>query len=890
MPKKLKELYSSRPRHNGLGELITRTKFWNVLVLLLCLVFIPYAVYVKKQNNDLQDAQIKALQVSLQSKINTFNALLNNMGGALNVVSHLPDIQYILASNGEIRPATKNFLNELLLTFKRFDQIAIINDQGDYRFLVYKDIGQAVMVTPEKLGQFEDQNFFRQLRNGRENYTYISTFYFEPKPNSLHDFMPSFYLSMPLFNQQDEFIGAIVLKIALDLRYQRISENAAPTSIIQHMDIFNGDWFVNDLNPQLSLLGGREANGNGVRNDNPSLWEALSTHKSGIYEDDQGIFVYTSVMPLAQERANDSAWRFDPAQLGDYQYIFVNLISWQNLHALTPWKTQLLAGIVLFAIVTFIAFVVATRIENSEFVREKSQQLEDLFHLNDAIIDNLGAALIGIDQQGTITRFSRHAENLFGYQAEEVEGSNVKILMRADIAAKHDGFLSDYVKDTQAGMSKIRSILGKTRVLIAKAKDGNEFPVEIVVTKVPFGDTYRFVGLITDISERLSMQSEIDDALTQAKHASEHKTAFLARMSHEIRTPMNGIYGTLQLLRSRLKDSENHELIEKSIYSCKALLTIINDILDISKIEANRVDLEALPFNFVGIINDVINDLKSPAEQKGLRLKVEGLDTFRDGWIGDPTRIRQILINLTANALKFTAEGGITIKVSNSRNGSLIFSVQDTGIGIEAEHIERLFQPYEQADKTTARRFRGSGLGMSICHELCRLMDGKISVDSTMGLGTTFTVSLPLKSIAVAPLEDYTFSEVPDLKGHKILLAEDNVVNQTVFEAMINDTLADITIANDGNEAMALIDSGDFEIVFMDIHMPNMDGVTCCKKIKDLNPLTPIIAVTANVQADDIANYKAQGFDDVMPKPFELSHLYALLIKYLDTHKLRRRV
>lgn len=889
MPKRYKDIAPQYQHSNGWSGLLTRTKFWTIFALLSLFTFIPFGFYVTNQNDKLEESYVEASKIALNTKIASVNQLFTNMGGALNVMSNLPDLVSALDTGQAIKPDTVEFLSELLLTFKRFDQIAILNANGGYHFLEYKELGQGVVVPKAELGQFPQQDFFETVRAGRDNYAYVSSFVFERKASVNGNITPSFYMSMPIFNDSGNFIGAIALKIATDMRYQRIANDATPFASIKHMDIFNGDWFSNDLNPSLALLGGREMTGRNVENDDPTLWREFSTHKMGTYSNSDGIYTYAAIMPLALDRSTDGIWRFDPSQLGNYQYIFVNLTRWEDIYSNAPFETQLAIGLMLLIIVVFVSFVAATRSENTQFIREKSQQLEDLFQLNDAIIDNLGAALIGINQQGIITRFSRHAETLFGYQAEDVEGSNVKILMRADIAAKHDSYLSDYIKDTQAGMSKVQSILGQTRVLIAKAKDGKEFPVEIVVTKVPFGNTYRFVGLITDISERLSLQDEITEALKNAKEASEHKSAFLARMSHEIRTPMNGIYGTLQLLRSRLRHSEHHDLIEKSIYSCKTLLTIINDILDISKIEANKIDLEEVPFNFIGIVNEVVSDIKDLAEQKGLTIDIEGMNNFHDGWLGDPTRIKQILLNLCSNALKFTNQGKIVINFSNANASGLIFQVQDTGIGMNPEQAARIFTPFEQADKSITRRFGGTGLGMSICYELSRLMEGSISVQSEEGEGTTFTVKLPLKHIAVTPDQDHTYSEVPDLTGHKILLVEDNVVNQTVFEAMLNDTMAELQIANDGLEALDILRNFEPELIFMDIQMPNMDGMECCKKIKADDPLIPVVALTANVMTSDLREYRKKGFDDFMPKPFEISKLYSLLNKYLDTRKLRKR-
>ena len=880
MPKRLKDLYFAKQQPHNWRAFITRSKFWFVLVLLLSLVFIPFGIYIDRHNSAIKKNEIHALEIAIQNKVNTFETMLSNMGGALNVVSQLPGIRAAINSQTEIAPDSITFLNELLLTFTRFEHIALINRTGKYRLFLKKELGQSIAVAPQKLGQLEDPAILSALQYGQENYAYVSSFYFEPSSLGGDLLQPSFYLSMPIFDKTGAFGGAIILKIALDLRYQRAAENAAPNSQFLHLDIFNGDWFVNELAPAKGLIGGSPATQTAVSVENPALWQAIQQHISGVFENEQGIYVYSSVIPFKLGN-NELSWRFDPTHIDKYQYVFVNLLPWQNLHAKTPYLLQTLAAGMLFSSVLFVAFVVATRLEDSEFIKQKNQQLEDLYHLSDAIIDNLGAALIGIDQEGIITRFSHHAEILFGYEAEEVEGSNVKILMRADIAAKHDGFLSDYVKDTRAGLDKVRSILGKTRLLIAKAKDGTEFPVEIVVTKVPFGETFRFVGLITDISERIAMQEQISHALDRAQAATDQKTAFLAQISQDIRTPMDGIFGALQLVKYHPHPSAQDSIIEQSIFACKSMLSSMSNLLDIAKFEADSIDLACLPFNCLGLVDEIINDIKIPAKLKGVDIRLQGLEHFKDGWIGDPSRVKQILFNLAANAIKFTHKGHITITLGNSPHGHLVFVISDTGQGMTAEQLSKVFQPNGSYH---------NGIGLLISRDICQLMGGSLNIESAPQKGCSVTLELPLPPAHVSLEEDHSFTQVPDLSGRRMLLLDDNIVSQALLKGLVNDTHITVDIAFNQEEAIQKLAEQHYELAFIDAGNAHLDLAKCCCTIKAQCPLLPVVAIHCHFNANTSQDYKAMGFDEVLLPPCERRALFEMIHKYVDYTATRRGV
>ena len=391
------------------------------------------------------------------------------------------------------------------------------------------------------------------------------------------------------------------------------------------------------------------------------------------------------------------------------------------------------------------------------------------------------------------------------------------------------------------------------------------------------------------------MSAEIDKAfneLTKEKEisdsANEAKSQFLANMSHEIRTPLNGIYGSLQLMHQRdMVLEERERLIENSMLSCKSLLTIINDILDFSKIEARQLSLEQLPLDFTKIAHHVISDLSPLAATKNIIIEVTQRKDYNEGWVGDPVRIKQILLNLLSNAVKFTEQGSIELsfgQMSSQGKTWLSFDVTDSGVGMSESVLDRLFERFEQADKSTTRKFGGTGLGMAITKALVELMEGKLEVHSEVGVGSCFSVYLPLRQTDLSQQHNINKVQLvaPDLDGVDVLLAEDNKVNQTIFKAMMKSTGASVSVAENGQEAIELMSKVEADIVFMDIQMPILDGIAANQIIRSRYPKVPVIALTANVMEHDVQLYKSEGFVTYIGKPLEMATLYSSLERYLS--------
>jgi signal transduction histidine kinase/CheY-like chemotaxis protein len=390
------------------------------------------------------------------------------------------------------------------------------------------------------------------------------------------------------------------------------------------------------------------------------------------------------------------------------------------------------------------------------------------------------------------------------------------------------------------------------------------------------------VGYVADAvrTMRASVKAR-EDAEAKAIEASRAKSAFLAMMSHELRTPMNGVLGLAHALRGTALDARQAEYLEMIEESGQGLMAILNDILDLSKIEAGKLSLEVAPFDVRKLALQTRAVWSESARLKDLDLILE-VSPSTPAWVaGDAARVRQILMNLVSNALKFTDAGRVVIRLG-AEASVVTISVSDTGVGMSAEQIKRLFTPFSQGDRSTARRYGGTGLGLSICRQLADLMAGEILVVSEPGVGSTFTVRLPLPE-ATAPVLAPVPAPAPQLDGARVLVVDDNAVNQTVARAILEAVGAVVAVANDGHAALARLRIEEFDVVLMDVHMPVMDGVEAVRRIRageagrrDL----PIVALTADAMLGDGERLIAQGFDDAHPKPVQPAKLLATIASH----------
>jgi signal transduction histidine kinase/CheY-like chemotaxis protein len=381
-------------------------------------------------------------------------------------------------------------------------------------------------------------------------------------------------------------------------------------------------------------------------------------------------------------------------------------------------------------------------------------------------------------------------------------------------------------------------------------------------------------------------QKRLKEAMIQAEEANKAKSRFLANMSHEIRTPLNGILGLTQVMMNEVTNPEHQKFLEMIHSSGKNLTQLINDILDFSKIESGKLELENLNFNFSKIIYNDIDRYKFLAGQKGLSLTCEIDDSIPKEVIGDQVRISQIVTNIIGNSIKFTSEGEINVKFSLLEEiGDRVLiqgMVKDTGIGIAKEAQDRIFQSFDQADNSVTRKYGGTGLGLSIVKNLVKLMDGTIAVHSPIdktgnnGSCFTFTVKLTVPEKAVkhpaAGRNDKTFKN-----AIRVLIVDDNPVNLIVARKMVEKFGAEVTTIDSGLKAIKLVTEKEFDLVLMDIQMPELDGHDTTRQLRELNYTKPIVALSASAYKEDIQNSFKAGMNDHLQKPFTEAELFRVI-------------
>ena len=497
------------------------------------------------------------------------------------------------------------------------------------------------------------------------------------------------------------------------------------------------------------------------------------------------------------------------------------------------------------------------------------------------IIDTAHDAFIAIDSSGRITDWNPQAEAIFGRTSEEAVGRDLAdtIIPEEHREAHRRGI--EHFHATGEG-----PVLGRLIELPALHRDGHEFPAELTISALETESGHSFNAFLRDITERKGTQEELVLARDQALDASRQKSEFLANMSHEIRTPMNGVVGMTELLLETELTPEQQQYAQLARTSSEALVAVVNDILDLSKIEAGKLEIDRADFRLGELVEDVCELLAPVALEKGLEFSTFVESDLPPVVQGDEVRVRQVLLNLVANAVKFTAEGEVNVHaLLDDAHGpaGVRFEIKDSGIGIDPGHLDRLFESFSQADTSTTRRFGGTGLGLTITKQLTEMMGGEISVTSEPGRGSTFTATLPLEPSTVAADEVEAFEPRSDLESVRVIVADDNPTNRFIFAHHTTAWGMEVTTAADGKQAITRMrqaaDRGQpFQVALVDMRMPELDGIALAREVRADPALssTPLLLLSSSF--DDRHAARAAGIDMQLPKPVRREKLFDALV------------
>jgi two-component system sensor histidine kinase/response regulator len=483
------------------------------------------------------------------------------------------------------------------------------------------------------------------------------------------------------------------------------------------------------------------------------------------------------------------------------------------------------------------------------------------------LVDNGLDAIVSVGADQRIVLFNRTAEQIFARSREDVLGRTVDLLVPEEHRLGHAGRLARYLDGS------VRSPTGSLRITgTAERRDGSRFPFESTMSMVVIDGQPIATAQIRDISDRIDLEKARNEALARAEASERAKGRFVAVMCHEIRNPLAAIISMLDLAAIDPGSAD----LGAARTAAGDLLRILNDALDLERMAAGALPLEILAFSPSRLISEVVALHAAQAREKGLDLHHADSGLPAD-MVGDPFRIRQMLNNIVGNAVKFTRSGRVSVTAAGIHGGGLRIIVEDTGPGLDPQVRDRLFQPFAQGDPAMARRFGGSGLGLSICKQLCERMGGSIAVESELGRGCRFTIELP-PAIGSRPAQ---VRPLPAQRGgDRVLVVDDAEVNLTVAKALLAAAGCHVTTTTEGAEAVRMASTHQFDLIFIDRNMPGMDGLATLRGIQASadrsRPSPRCIALTASTSPDERRRMIEEGFDEVLGKPLDLDDLRQL--------------
>ncbi len=513
---------------------------------------------------------------------------------------------------------------------------------------------------------------------------------------------------------------------------------------------------------------------------------------------------------------------------------------------------------------------VVNRAEKLIFIREAKFK---------GIIDNFHLGLLEVAPDGRIIRANESFCEMSGFSCEELQGQDGGDLLL-------DSEEKELMTARNTGRTEGKEDVYELRVF-NKNKETRYWLVSAAPLLGDDGEVHGSIGIHWDITEMKQLEFELKGARHKAEESSKAKAMFLANMSHEIRTPLNGIVGMAEQLAQSQLDADQRYFVDIMRSASSTLLSIINDVLDISKIESGKFSIETTPFNLNETIRRTLSIFGEKAKQTNVSLDIELMDDRGIMHLGDPHRLSQVLFNIVGNAMKFTQAGYVRVTSHLARGENDIclvsFSIEDTGVGMDMAYLTKVFEAFTQEDASVTRKFGGSGLGLSIARNIVHIMGGTLEIESEKGKGTRVNIRIPMRISNEKTKQDIV--EITDLqkslKGLRILAVEDNELNRMVLQVILKKCEVVLTIAHNGQEAIDLIQQQEFDLVLMDVQMPIVDGLEATKYIRnELKMIIPIIGLSANAMREEVEICKQAGMNDYLVKPYSERVLVEIMKKW----------
>lgn len=551
-----------------------------------------------------------------------------------------------------------------------------------------------------------------------------------------------------------------------------------------------------------------------------------------------------------------------------------------------------LGSLVSFMLFTLIS-IVAILIYMMERMRRKNSEISRTHNQLQAIIATSLDGILVADRSGKVIDYNGAATRIFGYSRERAIGSSIGELIVPEnmIEAHHKG-MERYRKTGE------KKVVGAGPLkLEARRKDGSIFPTEATISSYISDEGEIFVSFFRDITNQELAKKELVEARDKALAGEKAKEELILVMSHEMRTPLNGVLGSLEVLADTKLSAKQKKLLEVVDTSANLLLSHVNNVLEISRVNSGRLKLDQAPLDILTLTSELVLGQQARAEARGNTLVFESDDTMPPLVLGDRNRISQILLNLIENAIKFTKDGSIRVVLSKASDHELKFEIKDTGVGIAKEDHVKIFSEFVTLDRSFMREAEGTGLGLGIVHRLVSLMGGELGVDSALGKGSNFWFTLPLRSSSQSEANSRAQLALkavePNYAGARVLLVEDNQINRVVANEMLKKFDCDVEEAHNGIMGVELAETRPYDLILMDISMPKMAGTTASEKIRSSsgpNAKTPIVALTAHASDRDREKFLSAGMNEVLLKPISLLSLEKTLKNFLNGNTMGQKI